>query len=120
MIIVKVEEEDEDAALEQFASLGHDDIAELFRMCDSDNSGFIEKAELSSIIPGVDNITLERLIQELDCDGDGRISLPELEKGLHKLTSPDLLLPPHPEITSHIDNQLITHMDSNNRLHRRR
>lgn len=119
LILYQVEEED-DESVEQFAALNHNDVAELFRLCDSDNSGYIEKAELSTILPQVDNITLERLIQELDCDGDGKISLPELEKGLRKLTSADLIQ--HPDINSHIDNHQTAHMDSsnNNRFHRHR
>ena len=119
LILYQVEEED-DESVEQFAALNHNDVAELFRLCDSDNSGYIENAELSTILPQVDNIKLERLIQELDCDGDGKISLPELEKGLRKLTSADLIQ--HPDINSHIYNHQTAHMDSSykNRFHRHR
>lgn len=67
--------------------MSHDDIKELFLLCDANNSGFIEKPELKTIIPNADNDTVERLLRELDCDGDDKISLQELEKGLHKLTS---------------------------------
>ena len=66
--------------------MSHSDIKELFHLCDVNNSGFIEKPELKTVIPNADCATLERLLTELDCDGDGRISLKELENGLHKLT----------------------------------
>lgn len=87
----QTEEDDDATGLGQFAALNHEDITELFHLCDADSSGYIEKAELGSIVPQIDNLTLERLMQELDCDGDGRISLAELESGLHKLTNPELL-----------------------------
>ena len=71
----------------QLASISRDDIKELFLLCDVNNSGYIEKTELKTIIPNADCATLERLLTELDSDGDGRVSLQELEDGLHKLTS---------------------------------
>jgi len=63
--------------------MDHDEIVNLFHMIDTDGSGYIEPSELATLAPGVD---LEQLINELDADGDGRISLAELEKGLDKIT----------------------------------
>lgn len=67
--------------------MNDNDIKELFALCDANNSGYIEKQELNTIIPNADCTSLQRLLDELDSDGDGRISLQELETGLHKLTA---------------------------------
>lgn len=61
------------------------DVREIFRLCDTDGSGYLEKSELHSVLPHIDNNELDELLSELDTDGDGKISLSELEKGLHKL-----------------------------------
>lgn len=61
------------------------DLHELFMLCDTNNSGYIEKEELQSIVPHLDSQAVDELLQELDEDGDGRISLAELKAGLEKL-----------------------------------
>ncbi|XP_067934071.1 ras and EF-hand domain-containing protein homolog [Watersipora subatra] len=76
--------------MEELMTMGHEDIKELFHLCDANNSGFIERSELKSIVPGADSATLENLLTELDCDGDGKISFQELADGLHKLTGESL------------------------------
>ena len=65
--------------------MDQNDIHELFMLCDTNNSGFIEKEELHSIAPHLDGQGVDELLSDLDTDGDGRISLAEMKAGLEKI-----------------------------------
>lgn len=65
--------------------MNHAGVEDLFSQWDEDKSGYIEKSELQTAIPNADRQTVDQVLKVLDNDGDGKISLQELEDGLHNI-----------------------------------
>lgn len=56
-------------------------LGRLFHACDLDGSGYIDQDELASICSELSVTDLSDVFQQLDKDGDGRISIEEFAKG---------------------------------------
>ncbi|XP_071956591.1 ras and EF-hand domain-containing protein homolog isoform X5 [Antedon mediterranea] len=61
-------------------------IQQLFAACDLDGSGFIEKAELSSVCSELSQDELQKVFHELDRDQDGRISITDFSEGFQSVS----------------------------------
>lgn len=60
-------------------------IDQLFHICDTDNSGFIDEKELSAICPDLSQDEVRYIFQELDRDGDGEITIAEFSSGFQDI-----------------------------------
>ena len=56
-------------------------IDQLFEACDLDGSGFIDEEELKNICADLTTEEVSEVFQELDKDGDGKISISEFSDG---------------------------------------
>ena len=57
----------------------------LFSACDLDGSGYLDENELAAICPDLSGDEIAAVFQELDKDGDGRISVREFENGFKSI-----------------------------------
>lgn len=61
-------------------------IGQLFKACDLDGSGFIDRTELAAICTELDGEELGDVFKELDSDGDGRITIKEFAEGFKNIS----------------------------------
>ncbi|CAF0728602.1 unnamed protein product [Rotaria sp. Silwood1] len=66
-----------------------DDINEIFRIVDSDGSGYLNKEKLQHICPHLSPSEIEIIFNDLDTDHDNRISLKEFTNGFKELIKPN-------------------------------
>ncbi len=61
-------------------------IRQLFEACDLSGSGFIEREELAQVCEDLEEEEFQGLFEELDLDGDGRISLTDFTTGFQSVS----------------------------------
>ncbi|CAF2747200.1 unnamed protein product [Rotaria sp. Silwood2] len=66
-----------------------DDINEIFRIVDSDGSGYLNKEKLQHICPHLSPSEIDIIFNDLDTDHDNRVSLKEFTNGFKELIKPD-------------------------------
>ncbi|CAF0929105.1 unnamed protein product [Rotaria sordida] len=66
-----------------------DDINEIFRIVDSDGSGYLDKEKLQRICPHLSSSEIDIIFNDLDTDHDNRISLKEFTNGFKELIKPN-------------------------------
>ena len=65
-----------------------DDINEIFRIVDSDGSGYLNKEKLQCICPYLSPSEIDIIFNDLDTDHDNRISLKEFTHGFKEVIEP--------------------------------
>ena len=62
-------------------------LEELFKACDFDGSGFIDKSELRQLCADLELTDFDDVFKELDQDADGRISMADFRSGFRSVSS---------------------------------
>ncbi|GAB1598925.1 ras and EF-hand domain-containing protein homolog [Argonauta hians] len=65
---------------------GDKKLQQLFRACDLDGSGYIDQSELATVCADMSTDELNNVFEELDTDGDGRISVDEFTHGFKEIS----------------------------------
>ncbi|XP_052821855.1 ras and EF-hand domain-containing protein homolog [Octopus bimaculoides] len=66
---------------------GEQNLQQLFWACDLDGSGYIDQSELATVCTDMSTDELNNVFEELDTDGDGRISVDEFAHGFKEISS---------------------------------
>ena len=66
-----------------------DDINTIFRILDSDGSGFLNREKLQLVCPHLSASEIDIIFNDLDTDHDNRISLKEFTHGFKELIQPN-------------------------------
>lgn len=65
---------------------GEQKLQQLFWACDLDGSGYIDQSELATVCTDLSTDELNNVFEELDTDGDGRISVDEFAHGFKEIS----------------------------------
>ena len=65
-----------------------DDLNQIFRIADSDGTGFLDKEKLHRICPHLSQTEVEEIFRDFDTNRDHRISFKEFAKGYEKYLQP--------------------------------
>ncbi|XP_064599676.1 ras and EF-hand domain-containing protein homolog [Liolophura sinensis] len=62
-------------------------LRQLFKACDLDGSGYLDKSELAKVCTDLSSDELTEVFRELDKDADGKISVEEFARGFRDISS---------------------------------
>lgn len=62
-------------------------LRQLFKACDLDGSGYLDKSELARVCTDLSSDELAEVFRELDKDADGKISVEEFARGFRDISS---------------------------------
>lgn len=97
------------AALEERQLLSNDKLEAAFKMFDADNSGALSPDEIKDVLcfdATVDPKEIDRIIREVDINGDGEIQFDEFCLMMQKLTDDTLNRNKEQEMQTWLDNNL--------------
>ena len=80
---------DEDDSHLRINKSKRNDMQSLFKICDLDGSGTIDRYELSQLCPNLSSLDIDNVFKDMDKNNDGFINFAEFCEGFGGLLTPD-------------------------------